>query len=133
MGFLNTVLRVFSSPRDCFSYIQEVSLELCLDIPSAWIGHGAQQHPDPNISTLICHFRVLGSSLSTNQECAAPPPFHFSAHSWSHPSALEGDAIQDSKHTGSPIMASSMNSKSPVIQIALNTCREQPVECSREK
>ena len=72
MGFLNTVLRVFPSPRDCFSYIQEVSLELCLDIPSAWIGHGAQQHPAPNISTLICHFRVLSSSLSSNQECAAP-------------------------------------------------------------
>lgn len=39
MGFLNTVPRVFPSPRDCFFYLQEVSLELSLDIPSAWIGH----------------------------------------------------------------------------------------------
>lgn len=35
MGFLNTVPIVFPSPRDCFFYLQEVSLELCLDILSA--------------------------------------------------------------------------------------------------
>lgn len=32
--FINTVPRVVPSLRDCFSYLQEVSLELCLEVPS---------------------------------------------------------------------------------------------------
>lgn len=34
MRSINTVPRVVPSPRDCFSYLQEVSLELCLEVPS---------------------------------------------------------------------------------------------------